>query len=351
LRWRGRLDLAIHALCEKKKPTGWLKRVLQVAAYQLIVQDQAPAPAVVSETVDLVRNEEGAAPAAFTNAILRKLAEQGKSWRTAACPRGVSAEEQAAWASLPSWIWKRLVKQQGIEAAERYAIAMLDRPQVWLREQGSEPRLLGPDSARVTEVEGFGDGKFFVQDLASQRLVREFGQAAGKPGRVLDLCAAPGGKSFGLEWDGWQVFAADPSEPRMELMRENVKRLRSRVQLLKQEEITKHAPYDLVWVDAPCTGTGVLRRHPEIRWNKTEKDLASLVTLQGELLASAAKLVAPGGFLAYTVCSVLAEEGPNQRGYFLKTHAEFSEAQALAIAPEREPPCDGFYGSLLQRHR
>lgn len=347
LRWKGRLDLALGSLSEKKKPTGWLKRVLEVAAYQLIAQDQSPAPAVVSETVDLVRREEGKAPSSFANAVLRKLAEQGRDWRNAARPATASLEEQALWASLPPWMWKRLCKQQGEAWAEKFAVAMLDRPRVWVREKTGE-RLLPPDSPRVTELPGFREGQFFVQDVASQRLIQDFSSHIQKPGRALDLCAAPGGKSFGLEWSGWDVVATDSNPTRLGLMRENAARLRSKVKIIDYAEAAAHGPYDLVWVDAPCTGSGVLRRHPEIRWQRTEADLASLVTLQGELLQQASALVAPGGHLVYSACSVLGEEGANQRGHFLK-NPDFKLAAEKLITPFEEMPSDGFYGALFSR--
>src|SRR5690606_19168184 len=141
LRWRGRLDLAIDAIALKKKPTGWLRRAILTGAYQLVAQDRTSPAGVVSETVAAIKKKEGEAPAKFANALLRRISEDARRWRELPFPEKAAPDspEAAAWASLPHWLWSRLVRAQGVEWAKAYAQASLERPVIWLRGQESAP--------------------------------------------------------------------------------------------------------------------------------------------------------------------------------------------------------------------
>lgn len=244
--------------------------------------------------------------------------------------------------------------------ARAYAEAGLDRPVTWVRARSlPEKSERGPlaDSYRLLEwwpvhqSPAYAAGEIFVQDISSQRLIHEFTSHAVRLGldpsqsRVLDLCAAPGGKSAGLSWDGWKVIATDrdPGSPRFELLKGTAARIRSNtpIQVVTKDALRGLGPMDAAWVDAPCTGTGLLRRHPEVRWLKDEKALAELQAQQRALTEEAAALVRPGGLLMLTVCSVLREElQPPVKG--------FQVIQEWLLAPQDPPAGDGF-GALLLR--
>jgi 16S rRNA (cytosine967-C5)-methyltransferase len=320
LRWRGRLDWIIDQFALKKRPTGAIRKCLEMAIYQLLNQPQVEPAWIVSETVDLVRAREGQAASQFVNALLRKVSADLSSWRDLRFPENDLAA-QARWASLPDWMWKRIVWDLGQERARDFALRSLERPVTWVRARSAveraEPGPL-PESWRllewwpVQESQEYQAGRLFVQDLSSQQLIHDFCAVVGQKGRLLDLCAAPGGKSAGLAWMGWQVTATDRVEgdARYRLLLETASRIESEHPLvvLPRKQAIEAGPYDAVWVDAPCTGSGVVRRHPEIRWLKDEKDLFSLQKLQRELVSEALTCVRPGGWFMYTVCSVLRDE-------------------------------------------
>lgn len=344
LRWRGRLDYAIDQQSLKKKPTGWIRRVLQLAAYQLIVQENAKNAAIVSESVDLVREKEGEFPSKFVNAVLRKLSDHGSSWRELPFPKETS--QQSAWASLPDWMWKRIVADHGLETAKAYAIASLERPSLWIRtrEGNRSEKMESLDSARPR----LDSGQAYVQDVSSQALVDWVSGELKKQKltRVLDLCAAPGGKSISLAWLGHTVFSSDVEGERAIRLCENLEKFAPSAKWISPDDLGKGdaKDFDAVWIDAPCTGSGILRRHPEIRWNKTEKELAQLSKIQVELLKKAESLVKPGGLILYSVCSVLKEEAT---GALEKAGMSSRVQESKWFFPHTAPHGDGFFGAIV----
>ncbi len=363
LRWKGRLDFILDSVSLRKKPSGWLRKILLLASYQIIVQDRTPAAVVVSETVTEVRSKEGEAPAKFANACLRKISEYASQWRNQKFPADQDSRVVAAWASLPEWLWLKVFHQHGLEWAQGYAQASLERPTLWIRSRKldftADWAQAGPvpgswksiEGGSVVNRKGFAEGEWIVQDISSQFLVNEIvnrvRQDYGDQVILgLDLCAAPGGKSVGMAWNGIQGVATDRVATRLPLLVQTVQRAAPEIQVIPWEELSNQGPKDLVWVDAPCSGTGILRRHPDVRWLRQEKELQGLMKAQQEVLKSAWEKVRPGGFLAYSVCSVLKEEGPQaitQAG--LK---EFMVDQWF-LAPHQAPYGDGFWAALLKR--
>lgn len=369
LRWKGRLDLAIDSVSLKKKPTGWLRKQLLLAAYQLIVQERTAAAPVVSETVSEIKKKEGVAPSKFANAALRRLAEHAVSWRELGFDSTGAPARAAAWASLPEWLWTQIHVDHGEAFAREYAVASLERPTLWLRArhadwqppEGAEP---GPvpgswraGASRVSGLAGFSEGEFIVQDISSQQLVVEISAkvraalgSAGTSGAglaALDLCAAPGGKSVGLAWEGFQVSASDRDSSRMKLLESTEARVRAGIRIVPKSEVASLPEQDLVWVDAPCTGSGILRRHPEVRWLRQPGELAGLTRVQTSLLREGWEKVRKGGFLAYSVCSVLKQEGPERI-----REAKLGGARVGAewlLAPQNGNHGDGFWTTLIQR--
>jgi 16S rRNA (cytosine967-C5)-methyltransferase len=364
LRWKGRLDGLLDSVSLKKKPSGWLRKVLLLACYQLVVQDRVHAGIVVSETVSEIKSKEGVAPANFANACLRKIAEHASFWRNQAFPKEQSTREGAQWASLPEWLWKKIVDQRGIEWATAYAQASLDRPKLWIRSKKAEwnPSWAesGPISSSwvslegsggLTQRAGFDEGEFIVQDISSQMLISEVSSLVKKDLdsnelTALDLCAAPGGKSVGLAWSGFQLTATDRVARRVPLLKQTIARAAPEIRLVDWDEVKSSSSKDLVWVDAPCSGTGILRRHPDVRWLRQEKELPSLIQSQRELLRSAWDLVSPGGFLAYSVCSILQEEGTDA---IVSVGLQGFKVKEWFLCPQSSPYGDGFWAILLKK--
>lgn len=364
LRWKGRLDFLIDSLATKKKPSGWLRKALLVASAQILLHDRVAPGAVVSETVDLIKKREGTFPAGFANALLRRVVESASSWKTLEFPKGRPDAQKAAWASLPLWFWKRLAADQGEDWAERFCRVGLERPTLWVRAQDET---WAPDWAErgplpfswkdregggVFEKKGFKEGNFIVQDLSSQRLVLEMSEIvrAGRPAlpKVLDLCAAPGGKAIGLSWSGFDVTASDRSEDRLSLVFKNRDRTRApHLRVVPPEKLgtLPKASFDWVWIDAPCTGSGIVGRHPDIRWLKKEADIGQLAKIQRELIREGSAFVAPGGFLAYSVCSVFKQEGESHLAA-LKEIGDVKKTWGLGA--DVEFPGDGFWAALVQ---
>ena len=368
LRWKGRLDQAIDSVALKKKPTGWLRKILLIAAYQLIGQERTSPAAVVSETVSEIKKKEGEAPARFGNALLRKISDHSLEWRTLSFPEKGSLERRAAWAGIPEWLWKKIEKQRGVDWARAYALASFERPTMWIRSRQSSEELSswaqpGPlpgsfsltEGGALTAKPGFERGDFFVQDISSQWLIHEISREVSKELHretstkdltALDLCAAPGGKSVALAWEGFKVNATDLAGPRVALLKQTIERMGSLISTIEREKIGALPAQDLVWVDAPCTGSGILRRHPDVRWLRREKDLDSLTRSQKALLREGWEKVRPGGFLVYSVCSVLDEEGPeviSGSGILVRAVKEWR------LSPQEAPFGDGFWCALFQK--
>ena len=409
LRWKGRLDSILDTLSLKKKPSGWLRKVLLLAAYQLLAQDRVHPGAVVSESVALIRKEEGEAPAKYANACLRKISDHVEQWRSQPFP-GVSSPQAAQWASLPPWLWTRVVKQHGEDWAVGFSRACLERPELWVRKKtdsdsaasysdGNKAQIEDSDEnklrtdgnldrnkiqsensavpnksfkltgEKISDLPGLKEGELIVQDISSQTLVTEMAAEArnilnGKPIHVLDLCASPGGKSIALAWEGFQVTATDRVAKRMPLLRENISRAAPSVQVVEWEDreklgtesatnetgghtvsLTSMQP-NWIFVDAPCSGTGIIRRHPDVRWLREEKELAALTKTQEELLSYAMDRVAPGGLVSYSVCSILSEEGPE---ILSRLKLEDHVVKTWFLAPHIAPHGDGFWGVLLRK--
>ena len=270
---------------------------------------------------------------------------------------------------MPPWLWRRLEKDHGRAWVRAYALASFDRPVLWLRSRnetrvkdfttsGSVPgsyQVNGKDegetpSGPIVNWPGFREGDFFVQDISSQKLVAEISsivkESVSGNATALDLCAAPGGKSVGLAWNGFQVTASDRDQARYVLLKQTVERVAPEIRIVAKSELGAAPEQDLVWVDAPCSGSGILRRHPDVRWLRDERELKSLGDVQEEVLKEGWAKVRPGGFLAYSVCSVLKDEGPH---LIEKAGLSKFRQQHWFLVPQAEPYGDGFWCALLKK--
>jgi 16S rRNA (cytosine967-C5)-methyltransferase len=224
------------------------------------------------------------------------------------------------------------------------------------------------DSAHVPELPGFEEGSWWVQDIAASIPARLIGRGGGS---ALDLCAAPGGKTMQLASAGWSVTAVDSSKSRLARLSDNLARTRLKAEVVAADLLlwSPPAPADAVLLDAPCSATGIFRRHPDVLHRVSPKLIAEMATLQARLLARAANWVGPGGMLVYATCSLEPVEGEEQLAAFLGTHAGFAidpiQAEELPAGVTPHPQgwvrtlpgmiepggCDGFFIARMRRTR
>ena len=352
LRRLGSLDAAMEPWLRRRPPAPAL-RALRIGAAELLLLGTAP-HAAVSAAVSLVPKPL----AGVVNAVLRRLAEAGP-----AALEGLDAERL----DTPTWLWTSWQAAHGtavraIAAAHREE-APLDltlRPGA-AAPPGGEERPTGtwryPAGTRITELAGFAEGDFWAQDEAAAIPARLLGARPGE--RVVDLGAAPGGKTAQLAATGAQVVAVEREPRRMDRLRENMLRLRLHPELV-QADITAWRPdalFDAVLLDAPCTATGTIRRHPDVPHLKRAKDVVQLAATQRNLLAAAAKLLKPGGRLVFATCSLQAEEGEAHLAHLPDGLAldPIGAAEAPGVTPQgtlRTRPdmgMDGFFAMRLRR--
>lgn len=288
------------------------RALLHIGATQLLVLG-TPAHAAVGETVEAANSlREARGFAKLMNAVLRKVATNGPEI-LAQLPPG---------ADLPPWLYTRWRAVYGGEFAPRIANALLQEPPLdisvkddaagWAERLGGTVTPTGSvrlaEHAPVDALPGFDEGAWWVQDAAAALPARLLGDVRGK--RVLDLCAAPGGKTLQLAAAGAHVTAVDKSNARLNRLRENLARTKLKAEVIAADALEYRAePFDAVLLDAPCTSTGTLRRHPDVAWLRRPTDVRALAELQSKLVAAAAKLLKPGAPLLYAVCSLEAEEG------------------------------------------
>ena len=319
LRRKGQLDHVLGAFLARGLPekSGTLYPILLSAAAQLIILDTPP-HAAIDLAVTLAQYDPRASRyAKLVNAVLRRVAGEGKA---------IAAGLDAARVNTPDWLWSRWVSYWGEERARKIAEAHLngppldltvkDEPTLWAEKlsgrvlPGGSVRLL--PKGRIDAFPGFEEGAWWVQDVAASLPARILGDVRGK--RVADLCAAPGGKTAELALAGASVVAVDSSNTRLALLTDNLKRLGLQAETVKADATTWQAneSFDAVLLDAPCSSTGTIRRHPDIPYVKSADDIAALAPLQERLLDNAARLIKPGGRLVYSTCSLEPEEGEAQ---------------------------------------
>ncbi len=328
LRRRGGLDHLIGAYIDRPLPkkAARVMDILRLASAQLLVL-KTPDHAAVSTAVDLAgERRETAGYARLINAVARKIARGGTA----------ALDQLPARIDTPGWMWRGWernfgpVKARAIAAAHRedppLDIVVKDASAVreWADRLQAEQLPTGALRLRgvsdVTVLEGFAEGAWWVQDAAAALPARLLGDVAGK--RVLDLCAAPGGKTMQLAAAGANVTAVDISAPRLERVRENLARTKLRADLV-EADLLKWSPdekADAILLDAPCTATGTIRRHPDLPWLKTEDDVRALSALQARMIDRAMTFLKPGGILLYCVCSLQPEEGEAQAKNALARH-------------------------------
>ncbi|MFN3609497.1 MAG: transcription antitermination factor NusB [Hyphomonas sp.] len=318
-----------------------IRALIRAGAAQIWFMD-VPPHAAVSETVEAARLWSPArSGGGFVNAALRRVSESESPAHT--------LSPLVLW---PDWLAGRMGSAYGREAAEALALAQLEEPSLHLSPKGDGARVaeatggtLLPDGAidiisgAVETIPGYSAGDWWVQDAAARIPAHLLAPRPGE--RILDLCAAPGGKTLQLAAAGADVTALDRSRPRLERLKENLARtgLHADVIVGDGEAWAPPALFPKILLDAPCSALGTLRRHPESAWIKTQDDVARFPGVQARLLAAAAGMLAPGGSLVYCVCTPVPEEGVDV--------VEAAIANGLLVrAPVTAEEIPGFEASL-----
>ena len=290
-----------------------------------------PDHAAVDLSVRLVQQDRHARHyTGLVNAVLRRVVREGA---------GRLAAADVAVLDTPGWLMQRWTATYGAATAHAIAVAngheaALDitvkaDPEAWAARLDGQ--VLPTGSVRtiagglVTALPGFSEGAWWVQDAAAALPARLLGDIAGR--RVADLCAAPGGKTAQLAAAGARVTAVDRAPARLDRLRDNLQRLSLEAELVCADVGEWQAePFDAVLLDAPCSSTGTIRRHPDVPWLKQSADIDKLAEFQGRLLARAAALTKPGGALVYCTCSLEPEEGKDVVAGFLASEPSFRRA-------------------------
>lgn len=371
LRMRGALDyqIALRGNRPLDKLDAAVLRVLRASAFQLLYLSRLPASAVINDAVELTRKSGKSSAAGLVNAVLRKLSRERDQLQW--------PDDDAVVHSHPRWLIDRWSARHGRDAAINWlqfnnrsprlclaanrSLTTRDHLAVELAAAGvrTEPTSHARHGLHVVEghplqLEAFAQGRFIVQDEASQLIAELVDVAPGA--RVLDLCASPGGKTVSLSAQVGPigiVVACDVRPHRVRLLARTVARCRltnTRVMHINPDGPLPFgdAVFDAVLIDAPCSGLGTVRRDPDIKWRRSAGDLPRFAAAQGGLLRRAAALVAPGGLLVYSTCSSEPEENARVVDAFLQEHPPFRLERAHETLPFRDG-LEAFYGAVLRR--
>ncbi len=380
LRRCGQIDDAILKASGKAElPRPFLlNNLLRLAVTQLLFMS-VPDYAVVDTAVRLAKDVGLERQKGFINAVLRHVAREGKAW--------VAVQDEARL-NIPGWLMDIWIADYGPQvAAEIARSSLVEAPlditlkdpvhaAAWAETLGGDVLPTGSvrrmSGGAVRELPGYEDGMWWVQDTAAAVPVRLFGDIAGET--VIDICAAPGGKTAQLAASGARVLAIDRSTQRLKRLGENLRRLRL------EKNVTVEAADATVWrprepaarilLDVPCTATGTIRRHPDVMHLKTPRDMQGLMDVQARLLENAVQILAPGGTLIYCTCSLQKAEGESQIEKLLASGApvarlpvtaaeiggldftitEKGEVRFLPFHLAGQGGIDGFFISRLRKH-
>ncbi|WP_171015012.1 16S rRNA (cytosine(967)-C(5))-methyltransferase RsmB [Culicoidibacter larvae] len=357
------LDYYLAPFIDKKLPKKWMLPLLESAVYQLVFLDKVPSYAVLNETIDIAKRKGGSFIGKMVTAILRNF-ERNERPSLEHLPDN---ERLSVATSHPLWLVDFLLKQYPMTVVEP------------LLEQNNLPPLrvarinhlktgdlsvfdAGPIAGSVTlnrgniaHTEAYNAGLVAIQDLSSQHVAPMLAPLEGE--RILDMCAAPGGKTMhiaDLMKNTGEIIANDLHEHKLELMREAAERLGvtnvtfSNYDALELPKVFEAGAFDRILLDAPCSGLGVIRRKPDLRYRISKADLDSLVGLQAELLTTAWQLLKAGGTLVYSTCTINHFENQDQVQAFLAAHQDAELEAEIDFAESKES--DGFYIAKMKKH-
>jgi len=316
LRRHGHLNEIISALLKRGVParSGLFEAILRLGLTQLLFMNDNSAHAALYLSVEAVRRDKRASRFdGLLNAVLRQAQREAQTWQ--------NLDNSLLF---PSWLYKKWLAQYGKQNLDRFGTALLAGAQLDLTLGENDPELakaLGAttilfDSVRISQRDRpvnrlafYDEGRWWVQDVAAAIAARLIALEPGA--QILDMCAAPGGKTAQLIKAGYKVTALDNNPSRLVRLAQNLKRLNYDAELVEApaEEFVAAQKFDAVLIDAPCSATGTFRRHPEVIWNRGEKDIKSRIDLQRKMIRAGADNLKPGGVLVFCTCSLQAEEG------------------------------------------
>ncbi len=352
-----------------KKTHPFVLSVLRVSAYQLLFMDKIPPSAAVNEGVKIVKASKQRFAQGFVNAVLRKInTDKDKLQQEIE-----NSDDLSIKYSCTSELAESLIKDYGLETAEGFLKASLETPKLYCRvnnfavkdnlfdrlsEKGIEVTLTDVDGAfcmqgagSVENLPEFKNGELFVQDLASQIAISQFGIADGES--VLDVCAAPGGKSFtAAQYAGQngKIVSCDLYEKRAGLIKSGADRLNIKNLTAKQNDATvfnnSFGKFDRVICDVPCSGFGVIRRKPEIKY-KSLSEFSELPDIQLNILKTSVGYLKENGVLMYSTCTVRNAENREVVDRFISEFSNFEIVAEKTLMPQIDG-CDGFYFCILK---
>ncbi|MBN9693086.1 MAG: 16S rRNA (cytosine(967)-C(5))-methyltransferase RsmB [Verrucomicrobia bacterium] len=374
LRWRATLDWLIAQRTDGRPQKPTLQNLLRLGLYQLFWLDRIPDHAAVNDTVTLARELGFGPQSGFINALLRGFARDRDATRRRLLE--LRQTDPAAGWSFPRWLVDRWADRMDSEELAAFCqwnntppktfarvntlkLTARDLAETWLHEgvDFAEGRFDWVEAGSVFELESFPSlaslesfqsGGFYLQDPSTLLAVRMLDPQPGEA--ILDLCAAPGGKTTYMAQlmnNTGRITAHDPAPGRLALVAENCARLGITCVTPCGDLGGAQPEYDRILVDAPCSNTGVLRRRVELRWRLEPTEFARLAAVQLELLESAAHRLKPGGVMVYSTCSLEADENAQVVAQFLRRHPEFSQDAEKALHPLR----DGVDGAYVARLR
>lgn len=330
--------------CVNRLPSGDLHLTLMVGAAQLLYLPKMAEHAAIAETVEAAKPISKSA-AGFVNAILRRIQRE----RATLLAR-LAEQPEHLQRNIPRALWQRWLATYGLERTRALAEAIAVPPRVTLqalppyqfdetleRHPDAREAVLLPQGKRVEEIEAFTEGRAIVQDIATSHAIEAL---ALRPGlRVLDACAAPGGKTVQiaarLAYQG-ALLANELSPTRIARLNDTLQRCHALpfVQVRQGDALTvQEGPFDRILLDVPCSNTGVFGRRPDARWTWSQRKLEALLETQRRLLDHAATLLAPGGILVYSTCSIEPEENEQQVAAFLERHPGFTQGHHHLLLP------------------
>jgi 16S rRNA (cytosine967-C5)-methyltransferase len=335
LRHRGEIDAALDKLIARRpRRAGALFRILEIAAAQILFMEVADHAAVSTAMDQIGGDRDGRHFKGLANAVLRRLARERET---------VLEGTDRARLDTPEWLWARWTKAYGEETTRRIVeahrvepsldLSVRSDPAGWAEKLGGIVLATGTVrlvlSGPVSALPGYADGEWWVQDAAAALPARLLGDVSSK--RIADLCAAPGGKTAQLAAAGAEVTAVDISVERLKRLAQNLARLDLPANVVEADILTWNPPdpFDAILLDAPCSATGTIRRHPDAAWLKRPEDVATLAALQARMIDRAVDWLKPGGTLVYCTCSLEKEEGEDQLARAIDRH----RLQMLPVAP------------------
>lgn len=364
------LDYIIDSFSKtkSKKMKPLIRTIMRMGAYEIFYMDSVPDSATCNEYVKLAKKRGFSGLSGFVNGVLRAISREKSK---------VTFKELATRYSMPQWLVDKWTKDYGAETTEeilkgfftseelciRVNLGKISRDDLAdrLKQSGITVRICdtvesacyisGYDS--LQGINEFREGLFYVQDYSSQ-LVPYRASIKGSD-EVLDVCAAPGGKALHcgeIASDG-HVLARDLTEAKVALIRDNISRTKAGNVTAEQWDATTYDEtskerFDVVIADLPCSGLGIIRKKPDIKYNQTEESLAELVSLQQQILDTVCSYVKPGGKLCYSTCTINRDENDNQIENFLRSHSEFTIIDSEQLLPDSNH--DGFYICVMQKN-